>query len=193
MSKSARERVAEKAARLIVDGVENEYLDAKDRAIMMLGLDATNHRPTNRKIRDYISLLTKEELGTEEVNRRLKEMRLIALDLMQILDDFDPFLIGSVLSGQIRTTSDIDLHAFSDDQCEIMQNLEDQGYEDVEEELIENQKGRFIHLKWKEKIYPVEITVYPWSWRDIVPISSITGQPMKRADVLEVKRLLARS
>ena len=193
MSKSARERVAEKAARLIVDGVENEYLDAKDRAIMMLGLDDTNHRPTNRKIRDYISLLTKEELGSEEVNRRLKEMRLIALDLMQILDDFDPFLIGSVLSGQIRTTSDIDLHAFSDDQCEIMQNLEDQGYEDVEEELIENQKGRFIHLKWKEKIYPVEITVYPWSWRDIVPISSITGQPMKRADVLEVKRLLARS
>ena len=193
MSKKERDRVAEKAARLIVDGVENEYLDAKDRAIMMLGLDATNHRPTNRKIREYISLLTKEELGADEVRRRLKEMRLIALDLMQILDDFDPFLIGSVLSGQIRTTSDIDLHAFADDYCQVMTTLEDAGYDEAEEELIENQKGRFIHLKWREKNYPVEITVYPWSWREIVPISSVTGQPMKRADIIEVRKLTARS
>lgn len=39
--------------------------------------------------------------------------------------------------------------------------LQQCGYEDVEEEIIVNSKGEFVHLKWHEQDYPVEITVYP--------------------------------
>ena len=190
MSKHAREKVAEKAARMIVDGVETEYLYAKDRAIMMLGLDSMNHRPTNRLIKEYISMLTKCELGEDEVARRLQEMRRIALDLMQILDEYDPFLIGSVLSGKIRKTSDIDLHAYSDNSMAVQSTLEVHGYDSVEEEVVNNQKGRFIHLKWKEMDYPVEITVYPWSWREKTLISSVTGKAMKRCDERGLLKLM---
>ena len=108
----------------------------------------------------------------------------------QILDEYDPFLIGSVLSGKIRKTSDIDLHAYSDNSMAVQSTLEVHGYDSVEEEVVNNQKGRFIHLKWKEMDYPVEITVYPWSWREKTLISSVTGKAMKRCDERGLLKLM---
>lgn len=105
-------------------------------------------------------------------------------------EEHDPFLIGSTLTGKIRATADIDLHAYSDDYEEIQERLIAHGYEDVDEEIIQNLKGDFVHLKWYEREYPVEITVYPWSWRDLVLMSSITQKPMKRAPIQQVRRLL---
>lgn len=193
MSKEDRRRVAEEAARLIITGVESEYLHAKERAIMMLGLSSDSARPANRKIKDCISRMTIEELGGEEVKRRLSEMRKIALEIMEVICDNDPYLIGSTLSGKIRRASDIDIHAYSDNQEELEASLSDLGYEEIECETVDNLKGRFVHFKWIEKSYPVEITVYPWSWRDQVPISSVTQKPMKRLDLDGLRKLLARS
>jgi len=112
---------------------------------------------------------------------------------MNVIDDCDPFLIGSTLSGEIRVASDIDLHAYCDEFQMLKDRLIFWGYEEVEEEIVENSKGRFVHLKWYEREYPVEITVYQWSWRHIVPISSVTGKPMKRADSYAVAKLLAKT
>lgn len=193
MAKMNRRRVAEEAARFIVEGAEAEYLHAKERAISMLGLSSSNHRPSNRIIKDCIAQLTACQLGEEEIKRRLHEMRNIALSLMEVIADADPFLIGSTLTGQIRNTSDIDLHAYSDDFLVLKNQLIDWGYEEVEEEIIENRKGRFVHLRWCESNYPVEITIYPWSWREIVPISSVTGKPMKRANTESLRAILKRS
>lgn len=159
----------------------------------MLGLSSSSHLPSNRKIKDCIARLTSNQLGEEEVKRRTAEMRRIAAEIMEVITDADPFLIGSTLTGQIRDSSDIDLHAYSDDFTLLKNQLTDCGYEDVDEEIVDNRKGRFVHLKWYEKEFPVEITVYPWSWRDVVLYSSVTGKPMKRADINAVKALLKRS
>lgn len=190
MTKNARKRVAQVAARFLVDGSESEYLNAKERAQMMLGLGSQSCLPSNRKIKDCIAHLTAAELGADEVARRLVEMRQIAREIMCAIDEFDPYLIGSTLSGQIRHSSDIDLHAYCDDFEVLKERLTDLGYEDVDEEVVENRKGKFVHLKWYERNYPVEITIYPWSWRDVVMYSSVTGKPMKRADLQAVKKLL---
>jgi len=192
MPKFQRRRVAEEAARFIVEGCEAEYLHAKERAISMLGLSSSNHLPSNRKIKDCIARLTACQLGEDEMKRRIIEMRKIAVEIMEVIESADPFLIGSTLSGQIRDSSDIDLHAYSDDFELLKNQLVDWGYGDVEEEIVDNRKGRFVHLKWYEKDYPIEITVYPWSWRDTVLMSSVTGKPMKRADTDSVKALLKR-
>ncbi len=190
MPKFDRRRVAEEAARFIVEGSEAEYLHAKERAISMLGLSSRNHLPSNRKIKDCIAQLTACQLGEEEVKRRVREMREIAFEIMQVIEDADPFLIGSTLTGQIRNSSDIDLHAYSDDYTCLKNQLIDWGYEEVDEEVVDNRKGRFVHLRWYERDYPVEVTVYPWSWRDVTLFSSVTGKPMKRADLDSVKVLL---
>ncbi len=190
MKKDAQKLVAQAAARFMVDGLESEYLGAKERAVLMLGLGSQTRLPSNRQIREYIGLLTREELGGSEVDRRLKEMRLIAEDIMMALADFDPFLIGSTLSGEIHSASDVDLHAYGDDSDQIKEHLLDWGFEGVEEEFVENRKGRFVHLRWLERGYPVEITVYPLSWRELTPYSSVTGKPMKRANLAGLRRLL---
>jgi predicted nucleotidyltransferase len=190
MPKKERRKVAEEAARFIIEGAEAEYLHAKERAISMLGLSSSNHLPSNKKIRDCIALLTASQLGHAEVKRRVQEMREIALEIMQVIEDSEPFLIGSTLTGQIHTTSDIDLHAYSDDYTFIQNQLTDWGYEDIDAEIVDNRKGRFVHLKWYERGYPVEITIYSWSWRDITLFSSITGKPMKRANTAALKALL---
>lgn len=190
MTKNARRRVAEEAARLLVEGSEREYLQAKERAISMLGLSGMTHLPSNRVIRDCMAQLTECELGADEVKRRVREMRQIAVQIMQIIEDFDPYLIGSTLTGKIRSSSDIDLHAYSDEHSLLIDLLANFEYNDVEEEIVENRKGKFVHLKWFENDYPVEITVYPWSWRDVVQISSVTGKPMQRMGLESLQKLL---
>ncbi len=193
MAKNAQRRVAEEAARFMVDGTETEYLQAKERALLMLGLSDQTRMPTNKAVKEYISRLTRSKLGDDEVRRRVREMREIAEQIMAVIKDCDPFLIGSTLTGQIRETSDIDLHAYSDNHEETMTLLSERGYEDVEAELVENLKGTFVHLRWEESSYPVEITIYPWSWRDIVLNDSVTGKPMKRSDIAGVRHLLRNS
>jgi predicted nucleotidyltransferase len=187
---NARNRVAQAAARFLLDGSESEYLQAKERAQMMLGLSGQNRLPSNRKIKEWIAQLTVSELGVDEVKRRVREMRQIAEQIMVTIEEHDPFLIGSTLTGEVRESSDIDLHAYADDFTTLKEHMVIWGYEDVEAEVVENRKGKFVHLKWYERNYPVEVTVYPWSWRDIVMYSSVTGKPMKRADLKAVRHLL---
>ncbi|MBS1989344.1 MAG: hypothetical protein JSS83_02440 [Cyanobacteria bacterium SZAS LIN-3] len=190
MKKDAQKLVARAAARFMVDGLESEYLGAKERAVAMLGLGAQCRLPSNKQIRECIAQLTRDDLGDNELNRRLREMREIACRVMTALNDFDPFLIGSTLSGEIHSASDIDLHAYCDQPAALVERLEEWDFEGVEEEYVENRKGQFVHLRWSEQGYPVEVTVYPVGWRDLVPVSSVTGKPMKRAALPQVRRLI---
>jgi predicted nucleotidyltransferase len=187
-----QKRLALEAARLMVERIETECLHAKERAILMLGLPYNTPYPTNRQIKECIAQLTRRQLGTEVMASRVREMRQIAEEIMTVLADFDPHLIGSTLSGQIRDSSDIDLHVYCDHHMEVEQRLASFGYEDVEAEYVENQKGTFVHLRWMENGYPVEFTVHSWSQRLEVPISSVTGKPMKRADLDAMRRILNR-
>ncbi|RTL41010.1 MAG: hypothetical protein EKK48_14860 [Candidatus Melainabacteria bacterium] len=190
MRRHTQRRFAEEAARFMAEGSEDEYLHAKERAMMMLGLTGQTRLPSNKKIRGWVRRITEDELGPDEVKRRVREMREIALAIMTVIEDCDPHLIGSTLSGEIRLSSDIDLHAYSDDFEELIDALQKWGYEGIETELVENRKGSFVHLKWIEQGYPVEITVYQWADRDVVQISSVTGRPMKRADTYKLQNLL---
>lgn len=192
MSKMPLRRVAEEAARLMAAGAENEYIHAKTRALQMLGMSGQTRLPSNRKIKDCIARLTQEELGADEVHRRLRAMRQIAYDLMSVMEMFDPFLIGSTLTGEIRRSSDIDLHVYSDDYKEVEEHLAIFGYDEIDIEQVENRKGSFVHLRWMEQGFPIEITIYPWSWRTVTLYSSVTGKVMKRADLHGVSKLLSR-
>lgn len=187
MKRSVQLAIAAEAARLMVAREETEYLHAKERAVQLLGLPAGSPLPTNRQIRDLIGKLAGE--GGDAYADQLARMRATAEEIMSAMADFDPHLVGSTLTGHVRPGSDIDLHVFADDPDAVRLRLEGFGYGPVEREDVVNVKGRFTHLRWSEAGDPIEITVYPWRQRRQIPISSITGEPMERGDLDEVRRL----
>ena len=189
-SRVNQQRLAVEAARLMVERVETEYLHAKERAVLLLGLPYNTPYPTNRQIKDLIGKMTRNKMGAEAMAGQVREMREVAEEIMTVLEDYDPYLIGSTLSGKIREGSDIDLHVYADDFLEIKGRLEGFGYEDVEEEIVENMKGSFVHLRWLERGFPVEITVHRWEQKGEVFNSSVTGKPMKLANLEEVRGIL---
>jgi len=52
--------------------------------------------------------------GGDSHDHTLKEQRRIALDTMRMLNEFQPRLVGSVLTGTATAHSDINLHLFAD-------------------------------------------------------------------------------
>jgi len=118
---STRAEVAREAARLLYDRKVKEYKDAKEMAAASLGSRAL---PSNFEVANELDRLVEEMEGSDRLTR-LVEMRKIAVDLMRLLSDFDPVLIGSVWRGTPRQGSDIDIVVYSDTPEEIECKLGD--------------------------------------------------------------------
>lgn len=102
--------VAREAARLLYNGMAEEYIQAKEMAASSLGVKAT---PSNYEVALELDRLA-DELEGGERQRRLTEMRTTALEVMTTLRNYNPRLIGSVWRGTARQGSDIDIVALSD-------------------------------------------------------------------------------
>ena len=185
----SKEMIAKIAARYMIERSETEYLYAKERARLTLGLPDSYPLPSNRQIKKCIKLFTQNEMGKESFLNQLTEMRTLAEEIMTILEENDPHLIGSVAQGTIRKDSDIDIHAYGNPE-EIKQKLENFNYQNIEIETVENEKGEFSHIQLVEK-FRVEITVYSWEDRLEIPYSSVTGKPMLRFTLQQTRKLLS--
>ena len=165
-----------------------EYLRAKRKAARHLGITLY---PTNSEIRAELDRLAESCEGPARQDRLLV-LRRLALEVMEFLDVHEPRLIGSVLTGHIKTTSDVDLHAFSDDHEEVGERL--LGAYDVEFEMVHTKKGGefmdFPHYYLSPDEGRVEISVYPWSDLKRPQKSSITHRTMERATTGAVRRLI---
>lgn len=119
-AEALRAEIAALAARMIAeDGAD--YGSAKRRAAkQLLG---------NQKIRgDVMPDNSQVELEVREYNalffgdsqpQRLLALREIALDVMQKLDKFNPYLVGAVFKGTANKHSDIYLHLYTDNSKEV--------------------------------------------------------------------------
>ena len=109
-----RQRIAAVAARLMAEDGIDDFGHAKRKAARQLGVEDTHALPNNdeveEQLRAYQSLYQ-----DEEQHDRLRELRAIALEVMQWLADFRPHLTGPVLKGTATRYSDVDLHLFTDD------------------------------------------------------------------------------
>ncbi len=110
-----RRQIAFESARLIYFREETEYYRAKQKAAKRLCKDwiKPSDLPTNVEIRDEVQTLARIYEGSNRVDDLL-QMQLVALRTMRLLQNFSPRLIGSVLTGHVRSGSDIDIHVFSD-------------------------------------------------------------------------------
>ena len=105
-----RREVAREAARLIYKGAYKEYKDAKEAAARSLGARSV---PSNREVADELDRLAEEAESPDRL-RRLTEMRETALEVMRLLGDLSPKLIGSVWRGTAWKGSDVDVVVYGD-------------------------------------------------------------------------------
>jgi hypothetical protein len=108
-----RSRIAHIAARLMAeDGIEDHAL-AKRKAARQAGTPDLRQLPTNDEIDQ--ALQSYHELYQRNEHRsRLRRLREQALSAMRELRQFNPYLTGSVLSGNAGRYADIDLQLFTD-------------------------------------------------------------------------------
>lgn len=170
----------------------SEYFTAKRKAARMLGgADRVRDLPSNREIRDQLQTLAQLAQG-ESRFRELKAMRVEALRFLRMLAAWRPKLIGSVLTGHVRSGSDIDLHVFCDHPEAVAQRVRDEGYGcEVERKRVlkHGEERVFTHVH-VQAAYGVELTVYAAGLGNYPFKSSITGKVMERADEAGVVALL---
>ncbi|MBL8403385.1 MAG: hypothetical protein JNL16_02460 [Dechloromonas sp.] len=117
-SHGTRASIASAAARLMAeDGITDFYL-AKKKAARQLGLPEHTQFPDNAEVeaelRAYRSLYQGDGHAA-----MLKAMRHSALDLLELLAPFNPYLAGSVLEGTAGEHSRIDILLFADSAKEV--------------------------------------------------------------------------
>lgn len=190
-----RRQIAWEAARLMYSRQESEYFRAKLKAARRIcrGWVKPADLPSNTEIRDQIQTLARLYEGDSRT-KNLMDMRIEAVRLMQILSRFRPKLIGSVLTGHVRSGSDIDIHVFSDSVQAVTLLLDEHGLVfDVEHKRVrkDGEETIYVHIHVKDR-FPFELTVYPADKAHYVFKSSITGKAIERAGLSELLEFLGR-
>lgn len=119
-AQALRAEIAALAARMIAeDGAD--YGSAKRRAAKQIlgnqkikGDILPDNSQVESEVREYNALF----FGDSQP-QRLFHLRELAIELMQKLDKFNPYLVGAVLNGTASKHSDIHLHLYTDNSKEV--------------------------------------------------------------------------
>lgn len=186
-----RDIVAREAAMLLYTMQEREYKQAKEHAAKVLGARIL---PSNMEVARWLDRISDEYEGPSR-RVRLIEMRREALKIMEVLEDFNPKLVGSVWRGTANRNSDVDITVFSEDANVVIDRLRRLGVDVVRVEEVpfvkqgERRGSSHIYLKL-ESGYEVEITVRSPEEADREEICEIYGDPVRGLSCEELRRVL---
>jgi hypothetical protein len=188
-----RSAVAQEAARLMAEhGIQDFHL-AKRKAAERYGVVAGSLLPKNTEIE--AALASYQRLfGGEQHASSLREQRRVALEAMQLLEKFEPRLVGPVLTGSATEYTDIQLHVFSDSAETVCMHLLDKRYEyEVFERKVRMTPERVVSVpsvRIELGTGMLEAFVFPRDGIRQAPVSPVDGRPMRRASAAEVMTLL---
>lgn len=194
-----RQTLAHEAARLMYEEGVDQYFNAKHLAAKRLfgrgGSKKMRYRPqdlpSNGEIQQALRELVQFTEG-EFSQQRLFAMRIIALETMNKLEQFNPRLIGSVSTGHVREGSDIDLHVFTDNLEEIETHIHQLRWRFKTRQVTIHVGGEYkeyTHIHYK-RVFPIEISVYSCNEIRITPRSSTDGKPMIRVKSSALENLI---
>jgi len=188
-----RRALAQEAARLMVEHGIGDFLQAKRKAADRLRVNDVAVLPKNIEIE--AALRAHQRLfGRDSHDDTLKEQRRIALETMRMLEEFQPRLVGSVLTGTATNHSDINLHLFADrSESVAIRLLEIRVPHEFYERRVKMDAERSVSypaLRFEARGRTVDATVFPIDGIRQSPYSPVDGRPMKRADAREVSELV---
>jgi hypothetical protein len=182
-----RASIASAAARLMAEDGITDYHQAKRKAARQLGISEHTNYPDNAEVetelRAYRSIFI-----DEESLERLKAMRQTALDLLDLLAEFHPYLTGSVLDGTAGEDSHIDIQIFADSAKEVEIFLLNRGmvYEHIEPR---NEKVEAV-LLLETDTADANLVIYP-PRLERVSLKHRDGRPRIRIRAEGLRALLA--
>jgi hypothetical protein len=188
-----RIRVAQEAARLMTEHGIQDFATAKRKAAERLGLPA-RHLPTNLEIEQ--ALIAHQRLfRTTSQPAHLRRLRGTARQAMRLMTDFQPRLVGPVLTGTADAHSVVNLHLFAETPEQIDVFLMDHhiphSWDERVVRLNADQQERYPLCRLVADEVTVEMTVFPPNGLRQPPLSPVDGRPMRRAALEAVEQLLA--
>ena len=189
-----RRALAQEAARIMAEHGIRDFFIAKRKAAERLGVqDGAAVLPKNVEIET--ALAEYQRLFVREAHvESLQAQRRAALAAMQQLREFEPRLVGAVLSGTATEYAEVQLHLFADCAESVALKLIDLGLaHEVTERRVRMSPERVLAypgLRFELEDQPIEVTVFPTDGIRQAPVSPVDGRPMRRASALEVEALL---
>jgi len=190
---SLRDQVAEEAARLIRDHGIQDYGFAKRKAAARFGVSRSGALPRNSEIEARV-LERQRIFEADDQDERLTGLRWLAVELMGVLDDFSPRLVGPVWTGAITVSTSMELHLFTDTPEEVVAVLQEQRY------VVRNCQRRYRYngqppvivpgFRFKTRGESVYALTFPEKGLRQAPMSPVDGRPMLRADRAKLVALL---
>jgi len=188
-----RERIAQEAARLMVEEGIRDYYAAKRKAASRLGAPDTRNMPRNTEIEAALQSYQKLFYSSEQT-ARLNELRAHALEAMRFFTQFEPRLVGPVLSGSAGAFSDINLHLFADTPEDVnLFLMENRVPFEADMRRLRMSRDRSIDypvLRFVAGEATIDAVVFPRDGLRQSPCSPLDGKPMQRANLDSVVRLL---
>jgi hypothetical protein len=188
-----RQAVADEAARIMREQGVDDFLLAKRKAADRLGVTDASILPRNTEIE--AALMAHQRLfAADRHEADLAAMRRSALEAMRLMSDFQPRLVGPVLTGTASAHSEINLHLFTESPEAVSIRLEERGVpHEVLERRLRYERDRtmtYPALRFVAGRQTVDAVVFPLDGIRQAPCSPVDGKPMRRASTAEVEALL---
>ena len=187
-----RQAVAEEAARVMAEQGIDDFLFAKRKAAERLGVVDAAILPRNTEIE--AALFARRLFSAGRHESEIADLRRSALQAMRLMADFDPRLVGPVLTGSASAHSDIHLHLFSESAEAVSIRLDERGvpHETLERRLRfeRDRTVSFPAFRFVAGRQTVDAVVFPLDGIRQSPCSPVDGKPMRRATVAEVAALV---
>jgi hypothetical protein len=188
-----RARIAAAAARVMAEDGIDDFALAKRKAARQLGAEDTQSLPKNEEIEAELRTYQALYQG-EEQRDRIRYLRERALEAMQLLSQFRPYLAGAVLKGTAGRYSDIDLQLFTDDSkgVELFLLNRSISYEISDLRHFAGDQARAVpvfKLDWQG--VPVNLAIYGSKDERGTLRATWAGRPIERAGIQAVTLLLA--
>jgi hypothetical protein len=188
-----RHALAQEAARIIVEHGVDDYLMAKRKAAERFGVTDHAVLPKNTEIEE--ALATHHRLfGAASHEDELAGLRRHAVRAMHLLEEFEPRLVGPVLSGNASAHSAIQLHLFADTPEAVALRLMEAGVKyhvgQRRVRVLREATEPYPTFEFSSEDAEVEAIVFPRDGIRQSPFGPVDRRPMRRATRQEVEALL---
>lgn len=188
-----RRTICEEAARIMVEHGITDYGFAKKKAVQRLGLSPRRTElPSNRELAEAMRVRLRLFDGAG-LNERYRARLERAVEIMALLDDFRPRLVGPLLEGIATQHGAVQLHLFCDAPESVMLRLEDMQVPHkpfdrrvrFPSDQYEQVPG--FSFEWRNSAF--DVLVFQYRRIRQAPLCPVEGRPMRRASAERVLEL----